>query len=462
MSRRFLGRVGWPSVFFLVAGLVFAGLGWVTYAALGVERAQQEAAARAELGNNLRVALWRLDGRMLPALGVEDSRPYYHYESADPAGLYGPAATPLLVAGLPDWMRLHFQLDPVVGWYSSQAPSDRGEIERVNEAWGDIGLPNFRNGREKVLSEIRAKYPVRTTCELFAARDRAIPADSLPFAAPLFTEVDSSPYDPGTSISLPPESLPKPPPPIDPVTLKTDDAGKDVYRVLGFEVCQCAIEQFQYEQFSQMQQRAENDIQKKNETPRPGVRAQTMIQNNATQSNVAMRGGANSGKNAESDRAWLEYLQRARSFGKSLDEVKNAYDGSLSRNPGQGNYQSFDNKFQGQAPGIAGKNELFPPITLAPTAGNLGNPTGQNPLLTPGAPKHAPNPNKETAKEALRQIEAEARLLGVMGGEALKSARLEFEKRTAELGANPRSPADAEEFGWLLREQGRKATFVDL
>src|SRR5262245_49532365 len=124
MSRRLLGPVGGPVVFFLVAVLVFAGLGWVTYMALGVERAQREAAARAEVGHNLRVALWRLDGRMLPALGVEDSRPFYHYDSADPTGAYGPAATPLLAATLPEWMKLHFQLDPTDGWRSNQAPTD--------------------------------------------------------------------------------------------------------------------------------------------------------------------------------------------------------------------------------------------------------------------------------------------------------------------------------------------------
>ena len=106
MTRRLFGPVSGPIAFFLVAALVFAGLGWVTYSALGVERSQRESAARAEMGNNLRVALWQLDSRMLPALGVEDSRPYYHYAPPDPA------ATPLFVANLADWMKLHFQLDP--------------------------------------------------------------------------------------------------------------------------------------------------------------------------------------------------------------------------------------------------------------------------------------------------------------------------------------------------------------
>src|SRR5262245_44702789 len=99
MSRRLLGPVGGPIAFFLVAALVFAGLGWVTHSALGVEQAQREAAARAKLGSQLREALWQLDSRMLFPLGVEDSRPFYHYAPADTAGNVN-LATPLLDANL--------------------------------------------------------------------------------------------------------------------------------------------------------------------------------------------------------------------------------------------------------------------------------------------------------------------------------------------------------------------------
>src|SRR3954469_14422170 len=116
MLRRLLGPVSGPFMFFLIAALVFAGLGWVTVAALRGEGAQREAASRAELGNNLRVALWRLDGRMLPGLGVEDSRPFHHYNSADPLSGSTAGPTPLLAAPLPEWMKLHVQLDPVAGW----------------------------------------------------------------------------------------------------------------------------------------------------------------------------------------------------------------------------------------------------------------------------------------------------------------------------------------------------------
>jgi len=337
MNRRLLGRVGWPIVFFLVAGLIFAGLGWVTYAALEVEQAQRAAAARAELGNNLRVALWRLDGRILPALGVEDSRPFYHYDSADPAGAYGPAATPLLAATLPDWMRLHFQLDPVKGWTSNQAPTDQGECDRVKEAWSDLPLTNFGGGRAVVLADIKTKFPVRTTCDLFGARDRAIPADSLPLAAPLFTEVNNEPNQaPGTA--SPPEPMPKPAPPTDPITNTTPEQNSDAYRILGFEVCLRPFDQLQLEaqqQIAGAQQRLDQDnAQLKKNEPKAQPRAPGV-----SQTNVAMR-GVPSQKGAESERGFLEYLQRAKSFSKALEEAKNAYDAPQTRNSVQGNYQN--------------------------------------------------------------------------------------------------------------------------
>jgi len=73
---------------------------------------------------------------MLPALGVEDSRPYYHYAPPDPA------ATPLFVANLPPWMRLHFQLDPVNGW-TSPLVLDPATARFVCEAWADVPPRNM-------------------------------------------------------------------------------------------------------------------------------------------------------------------------------------------------------------------------------------------------------------------------------------------------------------------------------
>src|SRR5262245_17571028 len=120
-------------VFVLIAALVLGGLGWVTAAALRLEQEQHDAAARAdhaerlaaaqrqrdqalgalrrqaeqdhdqdmqEFNAKLRLALWRLDGRIAPVLAREDGRPYNHYHAvfAPPVALdntgvaYEPAA----------------------------------------------------------------------------------------------------------------------------------------------------------------------------------------------------------------------------------------------------------------------------------------------------------------------------------------------------------------------------------
>ncbi len=174
MTRRLLGPVGGTILFFLVGGLLFAGLGWVTVAALRVEDAQQEAAARAELEHNLHIALWRLDGRMLPSLGVEDSRPYHHYTvhtPGDATAVYGPACAPLLAADLPGWMRLHFEVDAVAGWRSPQVLSSAATMD-FQERWPALPLHNATPEREAQLALLQSQYPAPHAVELFARRDR--------------------------------------------------------------------------------------------------------------------------------------------------------------------------------------------------------------------------------------------------------------------------------------------------
>jgi hypothetical protein len=208
MTRRLFGTVSGPIAFFLVAALVFAGLGWVTYSALGVERSQRESAARAELGNNLRVALWQLDTRMLPSLAVEDSRPYYHYAPPDPA------ATPLFIASLADWMKLHFQLEPAKGWTSPLVP-DPVTCNLVREAWAEVSPHNMSPERAQVLNDLILRCPAGPTYDLFAATDRSIPADSYSLAAPL---VSGDVQEPEVSpvVPFPGASSVNPPPPPQP------------------------------------------------------------------------------------------------------------------------------------------------------------------------------------------------------------------------------------------------------
>src|SRR5436305_14101043 len=99
--------MAWLLAYALIAGLVVGGLGWVTNAAL-----------RLEQSDRTRLALWRLDSRVAPALAREDSRPYQHYDplyvplpallrngyACAPGTVFLPS--PLLNAELPDWLAL--------------------------------------------------------------------------------------------------------------------------------------------------------------------------------------------------------------------------------------------------------------------------------------------------------------------------------------------------------------------
>jgi signal transduction histidine kinase len=136
MRYWFRGKRGGLISFVAIAALVAGGLGWVTAAALRLEQEQLAAAPRVEEDQQLRLALWRLDSFVSPALAKEKTRPYHDY-----CAVYAPApvlrndgspwrqgsvlqVSPLLSEELPDWMLLHFQAGPESGWRSPQVLSE--------------------------------------------------------------------------------------------------------------------------------------------------------------------------------------------------------------------------------------------------------------------------------------------------------------------------------------------------
>ena len=84
MTRTWARRFWLGGMFLGIAALVLGGLGWATFAALRLEREQYRAAAEAEHAEKIRLALWRLDGRVSPTLAREDSRPFGHYSPLSP------------------------------------------------------------------------------------------------------------------------------------------------------------------------------------------------------------------------------------------------------------------------------------------------------------------------------------------------------------------------------------------
>lgn len=144
-------------VFALCAAVMLAVIGWVSWTALKLDRAQARAQAEAELEGNIRLALWRMDSMLGPLLAQESARPYAAYRPFHPVeGIYSKALRPLgeVVAASPLLTQvstnilLHFQFDP------------RGQLTS----------PQVPTGKERELAE--GQFTTRERIELAAARLR--------------------------------------------------------------------------------------------------------------------------------------------------------------------------------------------------------------------------------------------------------------------------------------------------
>ncbi len=190
MSAWLRGKRGGLAAFVVIAGLVAGGLGGVTVAALRLEQEQLAARARAEHYDKLRLALWRLDGLVAPVLAKEDGRPYSHYTAifAPPVALQANGASwpagsvlepsPLLSADLPDWMRLHFQVDRETGWHSPQAPR-ADQLKRLQSSNAHPSLANVTPARRELLAELQKNLPVDILLTLAQTRSTRAPLEEV-------------------------------------------------------------------------------------------------------------------------------------------------------------------------------------------------------------------------------------------------------------------------------------------
>jgi signal transduction histidine kinase len=157
------GKPGGALAFAVITALVAGGLGWATAAALRLEREQLAQRAEAERAAQLRIALWRLDGRLAALLAPESGRPFNHYSAIYVPGhvLAGEGAalvpSPLLDADLPAWMLLHFQVDAST-WESPQVLSDALE-KQLREKLTPAALANVTPARRQLLRELAAALP---------------------------------------------------------------------------------------------------------------------------------------------------------------------------------------------------------------------------------------------------------------------------------------------------------------
>lgn len=148
----------------VIAGLVGGGLGWVTLAALRLEQEQIDARAEAERSNKLRLALWRLDSRIVTDLAKEAGRPYHHYSVSDAWRLAasntgkaqwfaGLDLVPLPEADSPPWMLRHFLLSWESDWKSPNVLRDT-IVKCLNVTTEKVGQTNEDRVPQQVVAEL--------------------------------------------------------------------------------------------------------------------------------------------------------------------------------------------------------------------------------------------------------------------------------------------------------------------
>ena len=189
MTRRIVcSPTGMVCGLVVLAMLVVGGLAWVSVASLRVEDSQRISAAQAHAANQERLALWRLDGHMLPRLVLENNRPYSHYsalhapsdividESGSPTVDPGRVPSPLLGTELPEWVKLHVQIDRNRGWQSPQViPASLAVRLRAGPL--EFNLSNVTPLRATQLEELRTAFPAPRMLNRLAEQDQLQPLD---------------------------------------------------------------------------------------------------------------------------------------------------------------------------------------------------------------------------------------------------------------------------------------------
>ncbi|HMP58885.1 MAG TPA: hypothetical protein PKD86_05990 [Gemmatales bacterium] len=196
MSAWFRGHSGFGLAFLAITALVAGGLGWVTWVALDLERAQRLAQAQADRYERLRLALWRLDAKLFPVLARESSRPFTHYRplATFSAAIVPPTRTtaittcdvlhpsPLIEEPLPSWLQLHFQVNPdqvPVLWESPQVPSD-GDWACMMQAKFPVTPVPGSEQRRQVLAELKQKLEPNLVRQWLTQQRQQLEAEARP------------------------------------------------------------------------------------------------------------------------------------------------------------------------------------------------------------------------------------------------------------------------------------------
>jgi hypothetical protein len=130
-------------VYALGVVLVLQGLGWMTWHALALERREGQARAASALQEAVRIALWRMESRLIPIVNREAAHPHHHFDPLYATGSDGPGETVMTSPLLREpggFVRLHFQIGPGERLVSRRCwstwPRPRVGWSRCGRCWG--------------------------------------------------------------------------------------------------------------------------------------------------------------------------------------------------------------------------------------------------------------------------------------------------------------------------------------
>ncbi len=123
------------TLFAVSLGVVVAVMTWVTVTMLRLDSESRKMRQQAAFEEDIRLALWRMDSAATPIIARENARPIGAYRCFEPVttekfrpvdSILGRVPSRLLIAS-PEFIRLHFTLDPADNLVSPQVPTtDQG------------------------------------------------------------------------------------------------------------------------------------------------------------------------------------------------------------------------------------------------------------------------------------------------------------------------------------------------
>jgi signal transduction histidine kinase len=134
----------------LSLAVAIAALGWLTASALRLERNETATRARSERDERVRLALWRMDTRVMPLVAQEAARKYDTYSTTSAQPLSGPS----------DYVVLHFEVSADGVWHSPEYPGEQGQRaavvarDNIDEGLAQLALLEKTLDRDKLLKKL--------------------------------------------------------------------------------------------------------------------------------------------------------------------------------------------------------------------------------------------------------------------------------------------------------------------